>query len=176
MGNFLKHLISKIGNWLLIWIWIIISIWIFGIIYAYTYTTQSNVWTGSWLTSTSWNAMLDNIRYLKDNVDTKLATNWNGSALTWLTKTQVWLWNVDNTSDLNKPISTAVQTALNLKANSSSSCTKIPLYNKTTQSVSIACVISANPPVVTTSCTEVASYRCPSIKATVCSIIWYICQ
>ena len=30
-------------------------------------------------------------------------------------KTLVWLWNVDNTSDVNKPISTATQTALNNK-------------------------------------------------------------
>ena len=34
-----------------------------------------------------------------------------------VTKAQVGLGNVDNTSDANKPISTAVQTALNLKAN-----------------------------------------------------------
>lgn len=34
-----------------------------------------------------------------------------------VTKTQVGLENVDNTSDANKPVSTAAQTALNLKAN-----------------------------------------------------------
>ena len=34
-----------------------------------------------------------------------------------VTKSQVGLGNVDNTSDANKPISTATQTALNLKAN-----------------------------------------------------------
>ena len=34
-----------------------------------------------------------------------------------VTKTQVGLSNVDNTSDMNKPVSTAIQTALNLKAN-----------------------------------------------------------
>lgn len=34
-----------------------------------------------------------------------------------VTKTQVGLSNVDNTSDANKPVSTATQTALNLKAN-----------------------------------------------------------
>lgn len=34
-----------------------------------------------------------------------------------LTKTDVGLANVDNTSDVNKPVSTAQQTALNLKAN-----------------------------------------------------------
>lgn len=36
-----------------------------------------------------------------------------------VTKTQVGLGNVDNTSDLNKPISTATQSALDLKYNSS---------------------------------------------------------
>lgn len=36
-----------------------------------------------------------------------------------VTKEQVGLGNVNNTSDLDKPISTAVQTALNLKANNS---------------------------------------------------------
>lgn len=42
-------------------------------------------------------------------------------ALSWenITKGEVGLSNVDNTSDLNKPISTATQTALNAKANSS---------------------------------------------------------
>lgn len=35
-----------------------------------------------------------------------------------VTASDVGLWNVDNTSDLNKPVSTATQTALNLKANS----------------------------------------------------------
>lgn len=35
-----------------------------------------------------------------------------------LTKSDVGLGNVDNTSDANKPVSTATQTALNLKANS----------------------------------------------------------
>jgi hypothetical protein len=34
------------------------------------------------------------------------------------TKADIGLGNVDNTSDLNKPISTATQTALNTKANS----------------------------------------------------------
>lgn len=41
----------------------------------------------------------------------------DGSALTGLTKTQVGLANVDNTSDASKPVSTATQTALDLKAN-----------------------------------------------------------
>jgi hypothetical protein len=36
-----------------------------------------------------------------------------------LDKTDVGLNNVDNTSDANKPVSTATQTALNLKVNAS---------------------------------------------------------
>ena len=44
-----------------------------------------------------------------------LAPGGNGSGLTGLTKSQVGLGNVDNTSDLNKPISNATQTALNSK-------------------------------------------------------------
>jgi hypothetical protein len=39
---------------------------------------------------------------------------------TGITKSDVGLSNVDNTSDVNKPVSTATQTALNLKANISS--------------------------------------------------------
>ena len=42
--------------------------------------------------------------------------NITGTA-TGITKAMVGLGNVDNTSDLNKPVSTATQTALNLKAN-----------------------------------------------------------
>jgi hypothetical protein len=44
--------------------------------------------------------------------DTKIST-----AVAALTKSSVGLANVDNTSDANKPVSTATQTALNLKAN-----------------------------------------------------------
>lgn len=44
-----------------------------------------------------------------------LKANGDGSALTGLTKSQVGLGNVDNTSDANKPISTATQTALDGK-------------------------------------------------------------
>jgi hypothetical protein len=41
-----------------------------------------------------------------------------------VTKIQVGLGNVDNTSDLNKPVSTATQTALDLKADKSTTYTK----------------------------------------------------
>ncbi len=63
---------------------------------------------------------------LNDGLDTKeniigagtTAQYWRGDK-TWQTldKTAVGLANVDNTSDINKPISTATQNALNLKAN-----------------------------------------------------------
>jgi hypothetical protein len=46
--------------------------------------------------------------------DTKIAT-----AVAALTKSSVGLANVDNTSDANKPVSTATQTALDLKADAS---------------------------------------------------------
>lgn len=39
----------------------------------------------------------------------------SGATVTGLTKTHVGLSNVDNTSDANKPVSTATQTALNAK-------------------------------------------------------------
>ena len=46
-----------------------------------------------------------------------------------LDKTAVGLANVDNTSDANKPISTATQTALNLKANTADLGAKVLLIN-----------------------------------------------
>lgn len=49
--------------------------------------------------------------------DSALQPAGSGAALTGLTKTQVGLANADNTTDAAKPVSTATQTALNLKAN-----------------------------------------------------------
>lgn len=49
-------------------------------------------------------------------IDSHIASTANPHSVT---KTQVGLGNVDNTSDLNKPISTATQTALNLKYDAS---------------------------------------------------------
>jgi hypothetical protein len=49
-----------------------------------------------------------------------------------LTKTNIGLGNVDNTSDANKPVSTAQQTALNLKQNSLVSGTNIKTVNSNT--------------------------------------------
>jgi hypothetical protein len=80
---------------------------------------------------------------LKDGVITlgKLATSnsagsgqllkYDGTNLTWATlaKTDVGLGNVDNTTDLGKPISTATQNALNLKANASDVSAKVLLID-----------------------------------------------
>lgn len=51
------------------------------------------------------------------NIKTINSTSILGSGNIDLTKSDVGLGNVDNTSDLNKPISTATQTALNAKQN-----------------------------------------------------------
>jgi len=57
----------------------------------------------------------------------------NSLIFTWtisgISKAMVQLGNVDNTSDANKPISTATQTALNLKANQSTTYSKTEIGN-----------------------------------------------
>lgn len=56
----------------------------------------------------------------------------NGEALSAnivLDKSDIGLGNVDNTSDINKPISTAVQTALNTKADASAIGAKVLLID-----------------------------------------------
>lgn len=53
-----------------------------------------------------------------------------------LAKADVGLWNVDNTSDANKPISNATQTALNAKANSADVYTKADVDSAITSAVS----------------------------------------
>jgi hypothetical protein len=65
---------------------------------------------------------------------------WRGDK-TWqsLDKTAVGLGNVDNTSDINKPISTATQTALNLKANLAS-----PTFTGTVSGITKAMVGLSN--------------------------------
>lgn len=62
----------------------------------------------------------------------KLDVSGNGGSLTGLTKTQVGLGSVDNTSDANKPVSTAGQTALNLKANITSQTFVTPVLGVAT--------------------------------------------
>lgn len=69
---------------------------------------------------------------LQSALDGKLATAGNGSGLTGLTKSQVGLGNADNTSDVNKPISSATQTALNTKGTSNFSGVYADLTSKPT--------------------------------------------
>ena len=64
-------------------------------------------WTCSWQTVSWW--AVDSV-------------NWQTGVVV-LNKTDIWLGNVDNTSDLNKPISTATQTALDWKVDENVSIT-----------------------------------------------------
>ena len=159
--------------------WLVFSftaLTVFVVYAALSRTTQTPVWAWSGLTATAWNDMINNMWYLKQTAESKLDPSWNGSALTWLTKTQVWLWNVDNTSDLNKPISTAVQAALNLKADSSSNCTKISLYSKTVGTRGSMCTLTTVTTPATTSCTPVSQSCYAWMSYTTCTLLWYICQ
>ena len=61
------------------------------------------------------NAAITNIKL---DVATQSAITKANSALQSVSKTDVGLSNVDNISDVNKPVSAATQTALNLKLNS----------------------------------------------------------
>lgn len=66
--------------------------------------------------------------FLADDGTYKLGTS-NVTSVNWkvwvvvLDKTDIWLWNVDNTSDVDKPISTATQTALDGKVDENSPIT-----------------------------------------------------
>lgn len=85
-------------------------------------TIQSKLGTAStstsgYLTSTDWNTFngKQNALVSGTNIKTIEGQSLLGSGNIDLTKSDVGLGNVDNTSDLNKPISTATQTALNAK-------------------------------------------------------------
>ena len=71
--------------------------------------------------SNALNGLQGQITTNKDTMDSHIADTNNPHSVT---KAQVGLGNVDNTSDLNKPISTATQTALDLKADKSTTYTK----------------------------------------------------
>ena len=62
-------------------------------------------------------AILYRVRQTMTNFDSTSADIFGNSTVEQITKTDLNLGNVDNTSDLNKPISTATQTALDNKAN-----------------------------------------------------------
>ena len=73
--------------------------------------------TTSGLTATNVQTAIDELSAEKAELTSLTTHTGNTSNPHSVTKTQVGLGNVDNTSDLNKPISTATQTALNGKAN-----------------------------------------------------------
>ena len=66
-----------------------------------------------------------------NGTETTVYTHPTGTNPHGTTKADIGLSNVDNTSDLNKPISTAVQTALNGKANSSHTHTSTNISDAT---------------------------------------------
>jgi len=91
----------------------------------YVTSSAMTVWTGSTAVTTlgtivtgTWNGSQIGDTYIASASvwNAKLGPTSNGSGLTGITKTQIGLPNVDNTSDANKPVSTATQTALNGKA------------------------------------------------------------
>jgi hypothetical protein len=77
--------------------------------------------TGNWsLTGTPNSypvAILYRVRQQIADFDSTNANIWGNPNVEHITKSDIGLGNVDNTSDANKPVSTATQTALNLKLN-----------------------------------------------------------
>lgn len=95
--------------------------------------TKRTVWTNTLIDWEKIDNLPANTNQELSDINTTLntkvdkTTTVNGKALNTnitINKSDVWLWNVDNTSDLNKPISTATQTALDTKANQSTTYTK----------------------------------------------------
>ena len=66
--------------------------------------------------------------------DGEVSTAQLNTAIAGITKTSLGIGNVDNTSDSNKPVSTATQTALNTKANLSSNTYTAPQRTNTSAS------------------------------------------
>jgi len=99
---------------------------------GWIYDEISDSWFSLFNTDPRWgriSGLLSNQTDLQAALDAKLSASGNGSALTGLTKTQVGLANVDNTSDASKPISTATQTALNAKQATLVSATNVKTIN-----------------------------------------------
>lgn len=73
-----------------------------------------------------------------DTLTNKTLTSPVINSPTGIVKGDVGLGNVDNTSDANKPVSTATQTALNLKADATSGTITTPVFNSFTDYAFIA--------------------------------------
>ena len=95
--------------------------------------SQANTTTDGYLSSSDWNLFNGKQAALisGSNIRTIEGQSLLGSGNIDLTKTDVGLSNVDNTSDLSKPISTATQTALNAKQDTLVSATNIKTVNST---------------------------------------------
>ena len=76
---------------------------------------------------------------LKANIESPTFTG----TVSGITKAMVGLGNVDNTADINKPVSTAAQTALDLKANTADVTTALALKANATD-VTTALALKAN--------------------------------
>jgi hypothetical protein len=87
--------------------------------------------------STDNSTQLATTAYVTNAVKVTSVSGRTGSVV--LTKSDVGLGNVDNTSDLNKPVSTIQQTALDLKANQSTT------YTKTETDTRIQAIVGAAP-------------------------------
>lgn len=100
--------------------------------YGCDFSNVTNKPTGAYnwgdLIVTGWNSYTSSQIYIPDNDSgIYVRTYWNGAWKAWrkialtsdITKSAVGLGNVDNTSDANKPISTATQTALDGKLSKS---------------------------------------------------------
>lgn len=106
-----------------------------GVNYTWVVNSASVSWGG--ITGT-----LSDQTDLQSALDSKLSVNGNGSSLTGITKSQIGLANADNTSDADKPVSTATQAALNLKANTSSLPTRVWLSNDVVNNNAVANTIA----------------------------------
>lgn len=95
-----------------------------------TYSEISTAEIDSGTASTLRTITARRVQYILDKVSTMIST-----AISTLTKSSVGLGNVDNTSDINKPISTATQTALNGKVNNSQVLTNVPSGAKFTDTI-----------------------------------------
>lgn len=89
------------------------EIWTHGIYYPCPYTKDQI----DQLFSDIQNASEEQINQIKQTIDNYTINGYKISTNPSLNKSDLQLGNVDNTSDLNKPISTATQAALNQKVN-----------------------------------------------------------
>ena len=94
------------------------------------------------------NAKISFEEQLGETNETILSHTGNKSNPHSVTKAQVGLSNVDNTSDLDKPVSTAMQSALNAKANSADVYTKLEINNDYTDNYGLGILLDEKADVI----------------------------